>query len=543
MPALAGVTRREQLAGNRAAAGRSVTTQPATGAGPTTRPSVVLGSVAQGETGGPGPETPTTLPAGHTVEPIQLRRDVIIQRIFDASPHMRASREEMVAAEIALEEFRTNLSRFEPYINTKGETAAYPKRLDARGSAGEVVGGIQKETFEGAILRLEGGASMSHFTYADADRDNRVDRGSGGLVRARVEVPFIGSRKRQERVISQAFQESQARKARLEYLSDFTSYVTSALEYYHLALLQRGYAEIYDQQAQILEAMLANVNLREEDRMRLASAMETNRVTRDQYRTSERTYVLLLLALLGLPMDTPFELVDPESETSPYVEILSTPEGRAAMLEEAYANNPRFRVLQDAIKDAELQKQAAIQGRYDVTAFVEGTQFPFGAVTYDDRLGGWLLGGGVNVRLNDQRVLTASRLKAEAQIRQYQAEIEAERLGIERKIMDNSDKLQAYHRIRTEARELTRKKEQEFRLRSEAYFTGANPSLTVDDVLGPLAEWAAAEYRLVANQYYIRSADLQVISATGELYQMVGMDINTIGAGATTQPGDPAQKE
>ncbi len=42
------------------------------------------------------------------------------------------------------------------------------------------------------------------------------DSGDGGLVRGRVEVPFIGSRKRQDRIISQAFQESSARKAMLD---------------------------------------------------------------------------------------------------------------------------------------------------------------------------------------------------------------------------------------------------------------------------------------------------------------------------------------
>lgn len=522
---LGGLNRREQREGPTSAgqtAGESTTTRPAAVAAVAgSQPSVVLGAVDSST-------EPTTRPAG---EPVRLTMDSIVQHVFSNSPHMRASREEMTAAEHALQEFRANLSRLEPYVNTSGETFAYPERLDARGSAGEVVGGVQKETFEGAILRLEGGASMSEATYRDAEREDRRDQGSGGLVRARVEVPFVGSRKRQERVISQAFQESQARRARLDYLRNFSSYVNTALGYYLLAVLQQDYAQNVEEQAEIIERILADNELNEEDRMRLVSTMDNSRVSRDQYLTSRRTYILLLLALLGMPMDNPFELVDRGEVRSRYLDALATPEGRGAMIEEAHAKNPQFHVLEGAIKDAELQRQAAIQGRYDVTAFLEGTQFPFGAPSYDDRVGGWLIGGGVNVRLNDQRVLTASRLKAEAQIRQYQAEIEAERLTIERLIVDNSEKLRSYHQIRQEVREIVRMKKLEFQRRSEAYFERGDPGLTIDNVLGPLTEWVSARNRLVANKYYIGLADLQIMKATGELYNMVGMDIEALGAG------------
>lgn len=470
--------------------------------------------------------------------------ETIVHRVFDTSPLTRASREEMTAAEYALQEFRANLSRLEPYVNSSGNTAAYPERLDARGSAGESVVGIQKETFEGAIMRVEGGGGMSAFTYGDAEKDeDRVDRGSGGLVRARFEVPFVGSRKRQERVISQAFQESQARRARLEYLREFRLNVSNAMEYYLLALLNQDYGQICEQQAQIIEGLLKQSGLKEEDRFRLTSTMESSRVTRDQYLTTRHTYVLLLLALLGLPMDTPFDLVERPDQTSPYLVQLSTSEGLASMLDEAYTNNPRFQVLQDAINDAELQRRQAIAGRYDITAYMEGTQFPFGATGYDDRVGGWMVGGGVNVRLNDQRVLTASRMKAESQIRQYQAEIEAERLSIERIITDNSEKLQSYHRIREEAEQIARKKESEFRRRSTIYFEGSDPTLTIDNVLGPLTDWMLAENRLAANKYYIGLADLQIITSTGELYHMVGMDIKTMGAATGEQPATPTQGE
>ncbi len=521
MPGLSGVTRRAQTQRKHATYTRKpAATQPVAGEPASTQMAQDSGTASH-------PAEPTRVAARLVKDPLRLETGTIIQRVFENSPLMRASREEMVAAEHALEEFRANLSRFEPYVNSRVDAAAYPERRDAEGTTGEVVGGVEKETFEGAILRVEGGVSGSDFRYGEvAEGEESRERGTGGLVRARVEVPFIGSRKRQERVISQAFQESQARKARLDYLSDFRLNSINALDYYLLALLNKGYSDVAEHQAQVLQMLLNDVRVKRVDATRLTTTMESCRVTRDQYRTAERTYSLLLLALLGLPMDTPFEIAARPETPSPYLERLATPEGRETLIDEAYENNPRFRVLQDAIKDAELQRQQSIQGRYDVTAYLEGTQFPFGADTFDDRLGGWMVGGGVNVRLNDQRVLTASRKKAEAQIRQYQAEIEAERLSIQRRIIDNGDQLRSYHKIRDESQEVARKKRVEFERRSTIYFEGSDPLLTIDDVLGPLSEWIVAENRVVANWYYIGEANLQLMTATGELYRMVGMDIN-----------------
>ena len=55
------------------------------------------------------------------------------------------------------------------------------------------------------------------------------ESGGGALVRIRGEKPFFGSRRRQERSIAQAFQESTALKAQLLYLKNYRSYVDSAL--------------------------------------------------------------------------------------------------------------------------------------------------------------------------------------------------------------------------------------------------------------------------------------------------------------------------
>lgn len=451
----------------------------------------------------------------------------IIHLIHENGPNVEASREEMVAAQHALREFRTNLSRFEPFVETKGDAAQFPQRLDARGITGEIVGGLEKETFEGAILRVEGGASMSDFTFDEAEEEeDRVERGSGGLVRARVEVPFIGSRRRQERVINAAFQESQARKAKLDYLSSYRNQVETALSYYLYAIYYRDYAEIFKIHAEQLERLLNHPQVLPEDKLRLNSSIDNAGVSRDAYINSEEAYTRLLLALLGIPMTADVKLEEPPREAGRYLERVATPEGQQGLLTEAHENNPRFRVLNDAIADAELQRRQAILGRYDLTAFVQGTQYSFGAETFDDRVGGWEVGGGVSVRLNDDRVLRSSKLKAEAQIRQYQAEIEAERYAIERKVINNSETLRSRYKIIEDTRHIREQKREEFERRVAIYLDKSRNGMTIDDVLQALSEWTNAETTLASSWYYLRLAEARLMSATGEVYRMVGMQVS-----------------
>jgi outer membrane protein TolC len=161
----------------------------------------------------------------------------------------------------------------------------------------------------------------------------------------------------------------------------------------------------------------------------------------------------------------------------------------------------------------------------DITLFVEGTQFPFGAETFDDRVGGWEIRGGVRVRLNDLRVLRASRLKAEAQIRQFEAQIEQERREIEREIVSEVERLRSNEELGRNIREEIDKKRAEFDQRARAFLAGADEALTIDDVLLPLQEKRSAEIELQSTAWRSRRADVRLMAATGEIYRRVDMDI------------------
>jgi len=489
------------------------------------------GGAAQAANAQPAHERDATTQPAEAVTrsgtPYRVTPDRIIQLMYKKSPSVRASREAMIAARYGLEEFKTNLSRIEPFIENSGTASAFPERRDSRGLQGETVGGLQTETFEGAVLKVEGGASASRVEFGDVEQgEDEIERGSGGLVRARVEMPFVGSRKRQNRVINQAFQESQARGAELEYLSDFRSYALNALRYYYFILYQLEVSRVREEQMHQLQLLLDDPRILDEDRPQIQSSLDNVRVARDRQIALYRKGVFSLISTLGLSAEDEYVIETPPYQKSTYVDRARTPQGREQLLKEAYENNPTFQVLENAIEDFELQHEQAIVGRFDMTVFGEATQFAFGAETFDDRVGGWQVGGGVNVRLNDYRVLKATRLKAEAQIRRYQAEIEAEQLDIQRIVAINADQVVSDHEQRLQNLRVIKQKKAEFRRRRKAYLEDDDSPWTIDDVLTPLRQGMTAGQTLALNEYNIGLAEAELRSATGDVYRVAGMKLN-----------------
>jgi len=479
------------------------------------------------------PAAPAAPPLEALTPPYRLNTENIVQLVYHKSPVVAASREEMIAAQHGLAEFRANLSRFEPFARFEGLTSRFPEQWDSRRLAGEAVGGLEKETFDGAIIRVEGGGSGERARFGDVAQDeDEVERGSGGLMRARIEVPFVGSRKRQDRVISAAFQESQARSAVLDYLKDYLSEVSDALEYYEDALYYLSYARTYEKKLKMLECLLGDARVKPEDRQRLQATAGDTKVLLEQQFAYYRSSLLYLLEYLGITPDEAYVLEEPDRDApSRYYEQARSPEGQQQMLTQALENNPTFRVLTDAIEDAELKRWQAIKGKYDLTAFVEGTQFAFGAETFDDRVGGWEAGGGLSCRLNDPRVLNASRQKAEAEIRQFRAKIDAEQLRVQRLIATQSNYLKSRCESRPQILENISKAQAEFEERSRIYLSGGPPALTIDDVLNTLTTWMSAELGLASNIYYAARAETWLMSATGEVYRLVGLKMVDDGNG------------
>ena len=492
---------------------------PVPAAGPTGKGPTGKGGAAPTQAGG-------GVPAGGSAEDpnfYSLDMENSIRLLYGRSARVRAAREEMVAAQYGLEEFTANLSRFEPFVETRGAVSDFPNREGAFGHNASTTFGLEKETFGGAVIRAEAGGSTSRFHFDDPDSGpDFTEDGAGALIRARVELPFFGSRRKQSRVIQRAFQESTARKAQLDYLEKYRTFVQNALSYYSLTLYYRRLGLAYRTNAEALDTLLNDRRLKEEDRGRVISAKGESEGNVGYYHSYEQEYLTSLLADLGIAGDN-YDVPVPGYKLSDYALQATNQESLDRLIEKARANNPTFKVLRDAIADAELQRTQATKGKYDITAFVEGTHFSLGSETFDDRFAGWTVAGGVTMRLNDHRVLDATRRKAEAQIRQFHALMQAEEVDMRRLIVAESQALLNNDKVRNKALTVIEQTANEYQKLLRSYFDGL---VDIDSVLQSRSNLVSAETRLASTLYQARNREINLMGATGKIYDIAGLSLD-----------------
>jgi len=234
-----------------------------------------------------------------------------------------------------------------------------------------------------------------------------------------------------------------------------------------------------------------------------------------------------LLAKLAIRREEVAELVEVPYRLSPYVEQAATPDGLEQLIYQARQNDPTFEVLEQAIEDEQLQRDVAIRGRYDITVFLEGTQFPFGAESFDNRVDGWQVSGGLSLRLNDPRVLTASRRKAEANIRAFRARMAAAIIDIRREIQTKSEVLRSLDVERKQILDLIERKRKEYQSRLQEYLRGNG--ILIDQLLDTRSELRWAEIRLAGINESARQGEIELLVATGEVFRLAGVRVEDAG--------------
>ncbi len=458
--------------------------------------------------------------------PYHLSVQTIAQMAFRINPTVRASREEMKAAKHGLEEFRANLNRLEPFVEMRNNLTRFPFQRSGLGHELTSVVGVQKESFEGSVMKLEVGPSF--FTRYDEKGDgggrDPKDGEAGAFIGTRLEFPFLGSRRRQDRIINQAFQESTARKAQLDYLKSYRALVENALSYYNLVIYYRRLVEAYAGWSKDLDTLLSDNRLRPADRARVESVRSSAESYRGQYAARDTEYLSIMMGYLGLDSTNAVEIQMTEYQVSPFAVSAQNQEGLDLLIEKARQNNPTFEVLDNAIRNTRLQHEQAVRGKYDVTTFLEGSLYPFGSKDLDSRSTGWALGGGVNVRLNDQRARAATRLKTEALIRQFEAEKEAEEITIRRKIHSTTKAIWDNDANRNQMLDVARRKAAEYQKRLEEYFA---QTLNIDQLLSSRSDIASNAASLANVVYNSADREATLVLAVGQIYEMVGLKIGS----------------
>jgi len=475
--------------------------------------------------------------------PYRLNFDSIVRIVYAKDSTVRASREEMLAGKYALDEFRANLSRLEPYAETRSDVSDFPNRgpnqAGAFGNTLESVVGVKKETFGGAVLSTEVGASYSRYKYDQVTANgDSVESGAGALLRARLEMPFFGSRRLQDRIIAQAFQDSTARKAQLDYIRSFRAQVENAVSYYNQVVFWQRELESSEQWMAALDQLLGDPRLREADRPRIESSRAGVESSWNRVRARQIDNLGSLIAFLELNPDDEVAVEIPDYQLSSFVEQGRQDQGLRALIERARMNNPAFRILNDAIKNAQLQRDQAAHGRYDVTTFLEGTTFPLGSAVFDNRYQGWTIGGGINIRLTDRRARNATRLKSEAQIRQFEAQMDAEEIGIRQKIVSNTTSILSNDENRKQLLDQATRLASVFETRRNEYFAGM---INIDQLLSARADIYSNEGSVNANLQHTAEREALLALAIGQVYEMVGLKLGSDATEGLTPSAGPAK--
>jgi hypothetical protein len=424
--------------------------------------------------------------------PFVLTVDNIIRLVHAKSPSVRAAREEMEDALQGLKAFEFNLNWLEQFTDIRSDAIGFSNHELAEDLTNEVKGDKEK--------------------------------GGGMLVLSRTEAIPFGSGRRRNWAGTSEFQKWHASQAKLHYLEHYRACVENALFYYHLTMYYQRLASAHQRFVEDLDSLINDQRLKEEDRERVESVRAEHRARRERHAVDEREYRLILMSELGIAGDQEFELKVSPDRLGVDVMRSASPEWLDRLLEEACKNNPTFRVLNDAIRDTEFQCRQATKDTHEVAAFVEVAQFPLGTEMFDERLDGRTTGPGLTFQPNDNRVAKASRLKAESQIRQFRARLDAEEITTRRRIITETEALKDNDKQRTHLLNVIEQKQAEFARRLKDYFQNQN-DVDIDHVLDSRREVVNAEVRLSSTQYNSGNREARLMGTTGRVYKIVGLKI------------------
>jgi outer membrane protein TolC len=119
-------------------------------------------------------------------------------------------------------------------------------------------------------------------------------------------------------------------------------------------------------------------------------------------------------------------------------------------------------------------------------------------------------------------VLTATRLEAEAQIRQFRAEIEAEEIRMRRRIITETRGL-LDNDVHRKKLNLTREKQIALWTRQrDAYLAG---TININQLLQARRDLRSTDIELAQNTYGSESRERRLMGALGVIYDVVGLDI------------------
>ncbi|MBT3480227.1 MAG: TolC family protein [Opitutales bacterium] len=347
----------------------------------------------------------------------------VVRLTYENNLRIAAARYEMEAAQYQFERFERRLSQFVPMkvdstVQRESESSLNNgKREEDRIDQNETSIGFEKEFFDGK--KIEAGVGAQAFSEGGAEFGNPFFQGE-------LEMPLFSSFTRLERITERSFEESEMLEAWLDFIDRVNESANESQEVYFVLQRSKNRREIALEAMDDLRSLIYGDEMVERSSRDIAQIeglileYQSDAVQNQGLLESDLIELHDRLGLESLRLDQ-VEFVDYYGEYYYGREYLE--KNLDSLIQEALASDIEIQIREIALRNAELKKRLAKQGKWDIIGKL------FGRYDFDrqgdapSRKREFFVGTGVSIRRNDPKLLLLSLKQADAEIRRFDAEI------------------------------------------------------------------------------------------------------------------------
>jgi outer membrane protein TolC len=471
--------------------------------------------------------------------PLRVDVESIVPLTYRHNLRIAAEKFNVDGAELQFQGFERNLSQFVPLIvessvdrEQEDETVGTTRERDSA-NEGRVSVGMEKEFFDGTRVAANTGMRAA---------DDRAGRNSNPFVELDLRFPLFSSFTKLERVTERSFEESEMFSAWLDFIETVRDAISESQEAYFE--LQRG----LDRERLAREAI--------DDLRRVLDHPSTSARPRDtaQLRDEIQSYQSQLVdrvgdvaaARINLLNQIGVEELAPEAvdrmtfDPANFYGSHYLTRDPARLIDETVTNDVEIRVLQIARDNAELKRQLALKGRWDIVGrLFAGYDFRARGDDPAER-SGYRAGVAFSVRRNDPKLLRISLLRAEAEIRKYDARVEFRRREVANELRRRLVQADSLRKVVVERSASLGLRRGVFEQKRSAYVDGAD---TIENLLQARSQLYDTGEELVESLGELYSIIVELDDASGRYFLQLGDAVqrfDRMSTGAVRSPGSPA---
>jgi outer membrane protein TolC len=442
----------------------------------------------------------------------------IVNLTFEHNLRVTAERYNVESAELLFDRFVRSQSQFIPLIAQAGaEQEAESELVDGRREEerereGAVSLGMEKEFFDGTIIEGHGGMRAT---------EDRLGRDTNPFVELGLRIPLFASFTRLERITERTFEESEMLEAWLDFIDTLREAINTSQQAYFELQEELGARDLAERIIHDLRQLADEpyVIARPSELAQIEAQLQSyqSEITQgDGNIDSARIGLLDNIGLETLSLDEVrrADLYAEKYYGAHYLEM-----GIEELIAEAVRNDVEIQVLEIARKNAELKRQLAINGRWDIIGRLSGGyDFPSRGVN-PARPGGYRAGLSMSVQRNDPKLLSISLRQSAAEMRKFGAQVAYRERQLQNEIRRNLVQAANARRVIQElmaGRELRRAV---YEIKRTDYLAGAD---TVDNLLQTRSQLYNLEDDLLEELIEFYEIIIDLDEATGQYFVQLG---------------------